>query len=301
MNPITKETYARVTAPMVGQSDLPWRILCRRYGATLTCKLLDNVVLLPLHVLTDTQMFIAEKLLRDEEYRCSHLFDLETGWTAPLGRPVVAQLAGNDPDTVLSAAKIIEPFCDAVSTSPLSRHTGALDLNRNQIDLNLGCPQDHAKEGHYGGYLILAKRDWPRIKAIGESDDLQLPSPVGYLTLDLTVSNLSSNLSIPIHVKLRLCNPPSLTPSLAVLLARAGASVVTLHARHVASRHRRKGAAELKWVQAVKSAILEESGLEDVVVLSNGNVRTHKDCEKNLRETGADGVMVGEALLGNPR
>ena len=122
-----------------------------------------------------------------------------------------------------------------------------------------------------------------------------------YLIHHLTVSKLSTNLSIPIHVKLRLCNPPSLTPLLAVLLARAGASVVTLHARHVSSRHRRKGAAELKWVQAVKSAILEESGLEDVIVLSNGNVRTHGDCEKNLRETGADGVMVGEALLGNPR
>jgi tRNA-dihydrouridine synthase 1 len=124
---------------------------------------------------------------------------------------------------------------------------------------------------------------------------------VGYLTVQFTVSKLSTNLSIPIHVKLRLCNPPSLTPLLAVRLTRAGASVVTLHARHVASRHRRKGAAELKWVQAVKSAILEESGLEHVVVLSNGNVRAHEDCEKNLRETGADGTMVGEALLGNPR
>jgi len=171
-------------------------------------------------------------------------------------------------------------------------------LIKNQVDLNLGCPQEHAKEGNYGGYLILAKRDWPRIEAIGTSP---LPSPVGYLTLHLTVSTLSTNLSIPVHVKLRLCNPPSLTPLLAVLLARAGASVVILHARHVASRHRRKGAAELKWVRAVKSAILEESGLEDVIVLSNGNVRTYGDCEENLRETGADGVMVGEALLGNPR
>jgi tRNA-dihydrouridine synthase 1 len=69
----------------------------------------------------------------------------------------------------------------------------------------------------------------------------------------------------------------------------------------VASRNRRKGAAELKWVQAVKSAILEQPGLEDVVVLSNGNVRTYEDCEENLKETGADGLMVAEALLRNPR
>jgi hypothetical protein len=109
-----KGAYARVTAPMVGQSDLPWRILCRRYGATLACKLLDHTFLLILRVLIDTQMFIAEKLLQDEEYRHLHLLDLETGWTAPLGRPVVAQLAGNDPDMIFAAAKIIEPFCDAV-------------------------------------------------------------------------------------------------------------------------------------------------------------------------------------------
>jgi len=118
MNPIPKAAYARVTAPMVGQSDLPWRILCRRYGATLACKLPDNTILLLLHILIDTQMFIAEKLLQDEEYRHLHLLDLETGWTAPLGRPVVAQLAGNDPGVILAAAKIIEPFCDAVSISP---------------------------------------------------------------------------------------------------------------------------------------------------------------------------------------
>src|SRR5258706_4802211 len=119
VNTIHEGAYARVTAPMVGQSDLPWRILCRRHGATLACKLLDHIVLFILCVLIDTQMFIAEKLLQDEEYRRLHLLDLETGWTAPLGRPVVAQLAVNDPETIFAAAKIIEPFCDAVRVLPV--------------------------------------------------------------------------------------------------------------------------------------------------------------------------------------
>jgi tRNA-dihydrouridine synthase 1 len=35
-------------------------------------------------------------------------------------------------------------------------------------------------------------------------------------------------------------------------------------------------------------------------VISNGNVRVWSDLEENKRFTGADGLMVGESLLGNP-
>jgi len=38
----------------------------------------------------------------------------------------------------------------------------------------------------------------------------------------------------------------------------------------------------------------------DVPVVSNGNVRCYEDIVNNLGTTGADGVMVGETLLGNP-
>ena len=33
-------------------------------------------------------------------------------------------------------------------------------------DLNLGCPQDAAKEGHFGAYL-LGQKDWPLIQNLG--------------------------------------------------------------------------------------------------------------------------------------
>ena len=44
---------------------------------------------------------------------------------------------------------------------------------------------------------------------------------------------------------------------------------------------------------------LVERGL-GIPVVSNGNVRTWEDIVLNRRETGADGVMVGETLLANP-
>ena len=56
----------------------------------------------------------------------------------------VLQFCGDDPEKILEAAKVLEPHCDA-------------------IDINLGCPQDIAKRGHYGAYL---QDDWDLIYRI---------------------------------------------------------------------------------------------------------------------------------------
>ena len=38
---------------------------------------------------------------------------------------------------------------------------------RSGADLNLGCPQDIAREERFGAYL-LGKKDWPLVQGIGE-------------------------------------------------------------------------------------------------------------------------------------
>jgi tRNA-dihydrouridine synthase 1 len=104
---------------------------------------------------------------------------------------------------------------------------------------------------------------------------------------------MSHNLAVPISTKLRLCQPTPKTLELASRLEANGASWVTLHARTVSARRRRQGAANLDEVKRLKEGLR-------VPVVSNGNVRVWDDLEKNRLYTGADGLMVGETLLGNP-
>ncbi|VDB91252.1 unnamed protein product [Peniophora sp. CBMAI 1063] len=221
-----------IAAPMVDQSDLPFRALVLAHGATLAY----------------TQMLYPTRLIADPEYLAFHRQDLSQS-----PRPVVVQLCGNDPDTILRGALAIADLCDG-------------------IDLNLGCPQEHAREGHYGAYL-LGQKDWPLLEKI--------------------VSTLADGLSIPVLVKLRLCTPASSTVTLAQRLVKAGASVVALHARHVSARRRRQGPAQLEVVRVLAQEL-------DVPVISNGNVLTPEDVAANREYTGAAGIMVGETLLGNP-
>jgi tRNA-dihydrouridine synthase 1 len=87
----------RTAAPMVNQSDLPFRLLVRRYGATATY----------------TQMYNPHLLLNDQQYLEYHIRDLGAG-TGNHERPVVAQLCGNDPDIIVQAGRKLQGYCDAI-------------------------------------------------------------------------------------------------------------------------------------------------------------------------------------------
>ncbi|KAJ7598940.1 tRNA-dihydrouridine synthase [Mycena floridula] len=227
-----------VAAPMVNQSDLPFRKLVEKYGATMVY----------------TQMLLPNRLLEDQDYLEFH----QRGLMDTAGRtPVVVQLCGNDPENIVRAGKKLQGLCDG-------------------IDLNLGCPQachfESARDGHFGAYL-LGQKDWPIVQQI--------------------VSSMSNSFTVPTSVKLRLCQPDSKTLELAQKLETCGASWITLHARTVSARRRRQGAADLSQVKILKDGLT-------VPVVSNGNVRRYEDLAENMTFSGADGLMVGETLLGNP-
>jgi len=79
-------------APMVDQSELAFRELCRRYGATLAY----------------TPMIHARLFVESEKYR-REIFSTTLG-----DRPLLAQFCANDPEILIKAATMIAPYCDGV-------------------------------------------------------------------------------------------------------------------------------------------------------------------------------------------
>lgn len=81
-----------IVAPMVGASELPFRLLCRKYGAQLVY----------------TPMMLASEFANSQDYR-----DREFQ-TTPFDRPLVCHFAANTPEDFARAAQLAEPFCDAI-------------------------------------------------------------------------------------------------------------------------------------------------------------------------------------------
>lgn len=101
-------------APMVGASELAFRMMVRKYGADIAT----------------TPMISAGGYVQNAAYR--ELYQFHPG-TAD--RPLIVQFWSNRGDSLLEAARLVEDHCDA-------------------IEINLGCPQPCARSAHYGSFLM---------------------------------------------------------------------------------------------------------------------------------------------------
>ncbi|XVE87078.1 hypothetical protein DITRI_Ditri18aG0087400 [Diplodiscus trichospermus] len=81
-----------IVAPMVDNSELPFRMLCRKYGATAAY----------------TPMLHSRIFTENEKYRNQEFT------TCKDDRPLFVQFCANDPDVLLEAARRVEPYCDYV-------------------------------------------------------------------------------------------------------------------------------------------------------------------------------------------
>lgn len=208
----------RIVAPMVDQSELPWRILSRRYGADLVYTPMINAKLFVDATNKKKKVKYQEVHFNKEcgeegASTLEHLLSNGGESSKDTDRPLIVQFCSNDPATLLAAAQVVEDRCDAV-------------------DLNLGCPQHIARRGHYGSYLM---EDWPLIFSL--------------------INILHLNLKIPVTAKMRVYESVEKTIAYAKLLERAGAQIITVHGRTRNMKGHFTGLADWTKIRAVKEAV----------------------------------------------
>ena len=138
------------------------------------------------------------------------------------------------------------------------------------IDINMGCPAKRVTTGACGSALL---KDLSQAMAIIEA--------------------VVGAVQVPVTLKTRLgWDDDSLNAhELAFQAEQAGIQMVTIHGRTRCQFY--KGRANWARIARVKQAVT-------VPVIANGDILTPQDAAEALRQSGADGVMVGRGAQGAP-
>jgi nifR3 family TIM-barrel protein len=181
-------------------------------------------------------------------------------------RPVVVQLFSSHPEYMYGAAKLVR------------------EMGFDGIDINMGCP-DRSVEKQGAGAALMKNprlaREVLRAAMEGVADGGE---------------------AIPVSVKTRIgYNKNELETWLPELLAEKPAMIV-VHCR----TRKEMSDVPARW-EHVKRAVEIRDGMqktlpekERTLIFGNGDVADLDDARAKAKQTGADGVMMGRAVFGNP-
>lgn len=233
-----------IAAPMVDASELPFRLLCRKYQCDVCF----------------TPMIHAKLFGTSKNYRAKFALHETIG---PRDRPLLAQLCGSNSQHLWETAQAIAPYCDG-------------------IDLNCGCPQNIARRGHYGAFLLEETDTLVNVvqELVAKCETIHLPVSVKVRLLP--GETREERLKKSLHLYKRLVN-------------EAGIAMLTVHGRTRYQKGPLTGSSDWDAIATIVQILGDK-----IPIIANGGIDSLESVYDCYQHTKVDGVMSSEAILEYP-
>ncbi len=258
-------------APMDGVTDASFRFVTAKYGRP--------DVMLTEFVNIQSAIYAPELMLKDFTY-------------AEIERPVAAQIYGKTPELFYKVAHIVG------------------ELGFDGLDINMGCPARKVaaagcgaaliREPRLAGEIIRAARqglqDWHNGQSLKEIGIR--PSAVEAFSAAnrrrTGGDGAPARRLLPLSVKTRIGYDRIIVKEWLSTLLEEEPAAITLHGRTLQQGY--KGKAD--W-EAIAQAV-EITKDTQTLLLGNGDLLGMPDVYRRVRESGVDGVLIGQGAQGNP-
>lgn len=175
-------------------------------------------------------------------------------------RPIVAQLFSSNPATMKAAAKL------------------CAELGFDGVDINMGCPDKTIEKQGAGACMIKTPDVAVAVIRAGKEGIKE------------------SGKDIPLSVKTRIGYNKNEIDTWIPILLNEDIAALTIHCR----TRKELSSVPARWEHVREVVAIRNRMNKNTLIIGNGDVQDLEDAHAKARFSGADGVMIGRAIFGNP-